>query len=96
MSWRAKKKMMLWSIDRRELLGLGIGWTGLASLPAPLLARGVRGFTHGVASGEPGQANVTLWTRFVASKATTRLRVEVADDPAFRRIAARGEAVAVA
>lgn len=96
MPWRAKKKMMLWSIDRRELLGLGIGGAGLASRPAPLLPRGVRGFTHGVASGEPGQANVTLWTRFVASKATTRLRVEVADDPAFRRIAARGEAVAVA
>lgn len=87
---------MTWALDRRELLGLGLTGAGLASLPTPLLAGGVRGFTHSVASGEPGQASITLWTRYVSPDASTRLRVEVASDPAFRRIVARAETVAAA
>ena len=49
-------------LDRRPLLKGGALGAGL--LAAPLsAASGARGFTHGVASGEPGVDKVMLWTR---------------------------------
>nr|HQA17525.1 alkaline phosphatase [Novosphingobium sp.] len=46
--------------DRRKALKLGLlGLVGLGSAPA--LAQGARGFSHGVASGEPGPDRVLLW-----------------------------------
>ncbi|ABC64568.1 alkaline phosphatase D family protein [Erythrobacter litoralis] len=57
------------ALDRRGLLkGIGLG-AGLVSVP--LSARiGERGFTHGVASGEPGATSVLLWSRYVAEQTT--------------------------
>jgi len=53
------------------------------------------GFTHSVASGDPGQRSVVLWTRYVpATGGDTRLRVEVAEDRGFARIVSRGFAAA--
>lgn len=80
------------TLDRRSLLSGGLFGAGLFAAPGRLLAAG-QGFTHSVASGDPVQTEVTLWTRYV-SPDPARLRVEVADDPRFTRIAGRGEAVA--
>lgn len=62
-------------IDRRDLLGLGMA--GAALLPARALAQ-TRGFTHGVASGEPGQTGMLFWTRYVGA-GDARLTLEVAE-----------------
>jgi alkaline phosphatase D len=80
--------------DRRRFI-LGAGLAGLATLAAPRFAFAAQtsGFTHGVASGDPRQTQVTLWTRYVAASETL-LHVEVADDEAFTRIAQSGEAAA--
>ena len=78
--------------DRRTALKLGA--LGLAGLAAPLGAQtGARGFTHGVASGEPGPTQVLLWTRFVGPD-ESKLGWEVSEDLGFARIAASGEALA--
>lgn len=64
-------------LDRRSLMGIA-AW-GLGALVLPGVARAAqfaRGFTHGVASGEPGPDRVLVWTRYVADGATD-LRVEV-------------------
>ena len=78
--------------DRRTALKLSA--LGLVGLASPLSAQdGARGFTHGVASGEPGPHQVLLWTRHVSSSDTT-LSWEVAEDLGFAHIAASGEALA--
>ena len=83
---------MLHDFDRRALLKLGVAGAGLAALPASLRAQMLpsRGFTHDVASGDPGHDAVLLWTRFVGM-GPAMLRVEVAEEPGFGRIVARGE-----
>ncbi len=78
--------------DRRTALKLSA--LGLVGLASPLSAQdGARGFTHGVASGEPGPHQVLLWTRHVSSDASM-LSWEVAEDLGFAQIAASGEALA--
>src|SRR5579872_1006807 len=51
-------------------------------------------FPEGVASGDPDDHSVILWTRrpYEAGTARARLRVEVARDKAFARVVATGEA----
>lgn len=78
--------------SRRSAMKLGL--LGLAGLSAPLAAcETARGFTHGVASGEPGANRVLLWTRYAAPQ-DTALRFELAEDQAFARIAASGTCTA--
>ena len=77
--------------SRRTALKLAA--LGLAGLSAPLLAHGPRGFTHGVASGEPGGTRVLLWTRFLSDR-ETMLRWEVASDDQFAHIVAHGQILA--
>ena len=75
--------------NRRNALKLGL--LGLAGLGgAPALAQGAKGFTHGVASGEPGPDRVLLWTRYATGQ-DSQLKWEVAEDAEFTRIAAQGE-----
>lgn len=85
-------------LDRRSLvkggaLGLGALWLpGGAAALAQLAA--ARGFTHGVASGEPAQDSVLLWTRFVpAAGAAARITAEVAETEDFARPVAGGTVV---
>lgn len=79
-------------LDRRALLkGSALG-LGLAARPVAAQG-GERGFTHGVASGEPGARRVLLWTRHVGT-ASTRLTFELSDSLDFTRILGGGEAVA--
>lgn len=87
---------MVLNIDRRSLVlgaGLGLGALGLSAgrgLAAEVL--GATGFTHNVASGEPGPDVMLLWTRYVpaTSDNVVRLDVELALDPEFTKVAAGG------
>lgn len=86
--------------NRRQLMA---GTSGLASIA---LMRGFSGianaeqaaatFTHGVASGDPLQDRVILWTRVVPDSLTKRLTVtwQVAGDENFDDIVATGRAYA--
>ncbi|CAM3212534.1 Alkaline phosphatase D [Sphingomonas antarctica] len=55
-------------IDRRAMIQTGMFGLGSLMLPGGRLAAqallGLTGFTHDVASGEPAQDSVLLWTRF--------------------------------
>lgn len=80
--------------DRRSMLAGAIGGA-LLPLAARAFIAPERGFTHGVASGEPRADAMLLWTRFVPSNGSAaRVRVEVAEDASFRRIVAHGAGVA--
>jgi len=81
---------MAFIINRRGLLVGSAAGLALASLPGRAFAQSLTGFTHGVASGDPRQRSVTLWTRYVAS-AATRLRVDIAEDDAFQHIVMTGD-----
>ena len=81
---------MTWTIDRRSLVRGGALGLGALLLPgtsaglAQLMA--ARGFTHGVASGEPGPDSVLLWTRFVPpGGGEARVTAEIAETEDFRR-----------
>ncbi|MFT3978670.1 MAG: alkaline phosphatase D family protein [Sphingomonas bacterium] len=81
-------------ISRRSLLATGTFGLGAFALPGFAGAQNItaaRGFTHSVASGEPGPDEMLLWTRYVpASGDSAELRVEVSDTPDFARVAAAG------
>jgi alkaline phosphatase D len=64
-------------LDRRSLLRGGLLGTGLLAVPLAAQSGG-RGFTHGVASGEPTASSVLLWSRYQADQ-PTMLRWEVKD-----------------
>ena len=79
-------------LDRRTLLRGGLLGAGLAGMPLSA-GTGERGFTSGVASGEPAADSVLLWTRYVGGSATD-LRWEVAETLDFARVVAGGIASA--
>ncbi|MEX6725468.1 alkaline phosphatase D family protein [Parapedomonas caeni] len=85
------------TVDRRKALG------GLAGIAACLTLSGTARaasrdegrFLHGVASGDPLQDRVILWTRVTPDRPdAARLTVEweIATDAAFRHIVGRGQA----
>ncbi|WP_336985399.1 alkaline phosphatase D family protein [Altererythrobacter aquiaggeris] len=77
------------SLDRRSLIGAALVGTAFAAAPLAAQAQ-AKGFTHCVASGEPGANSVLLWTRYVHSGDNASLVYEVADDLAFSRIVSGG------
>ncbi|GFE85987.1 alkaline phosphatase D family protein [Steroidobacter agaridevorans] len=87
---------MTLNIDRRRLVvggALGLGALMLpigSSLASAVL--GAKGFTHSVASGEPGSDSMLLWTRYVPSNGVddVRLDAEVAPDSDFTRVVSGG------
>ena len=95
------------TIARREFLGTvaatgaaltfsPAGVRALRSGPAgkrPLPARGAR-FRQGVASGDPAQRGITLWTRLDQIERAATVELEVAKDPDFRRVVERRRLVA--
>lgn len=86
---------MMLDIDRRSLvLGGGLGLGALLLAPGRGLARliGATGFTHNVASGEPGPDTMLLWTRYVPAPGTdmVRLDAEVSLDPDFTKAISAG------
>ncbi|HEX8574094.1 MAG TPA: alkaline phosphatase D family protein [Allosphingosinicella sp.] len=86
---------MTLSLDRRLLLKAATLGLGALAVPAVAQVTAARGFTHGVASGEPKQGSVMLWTRFVPSPHRSgRLEWQISEAPDFRRIAASAAAFA--
>jgi alkaline phosphatase D len=85
-------------IDRRLLVKTGMFGLGALSLPGGAIAAAqaalTPGFSHGVASGEPGPTSVLLWTRFVATAAESQLEVEIWDGSDMARKVSGGQAIA--
>ncbi|ALL12280.1 alkaline phosphatase D family protein [Caulobacter henricii] len=81
-------------IDRRKALAfLGLGGTAGAgsSVSAQALTphKGAVAFEHGVASGDPGQTRVILWTRVTLkapSGGDVLVELQVASDPDFKTL----------
>ncbi len=75
-------------------LGAALAFGG-SPARAGTIVRGERRdlFPQGVASGDPGPDSVILWTRRPPDRgvASHRLTVEVAGDPAFGKVVARGD-----
>jgi len=86
------------NISRRAALagaaGLGVAaCSGSETLPsfAPRpTAEGV--FKHGVASGDPDQSSIMLWTAITTDTVSGPVRVELAEDPSFEIIRVSAEA----
>ena len=97
-------------LDRRTFLtgtAAGLGSLVILGDPAAALAAGRRRvrraqtplaldgrFAQSVASGQPGQNAITLWTKVDELTRASRLQVEVSPDRDFRRIIARKDVVA--
>lgn len=79
-------------ITRRTTLGSLAAGTAALALPDQTCAASDGPFRHGVASGDPCTSSVVLWTRVTTSGEVTLIG-EVAEDPAFTRIAARTEII---
>lgn len=88
-------------LSRRQLLGLPLSLavplaacaTAPALAPAPAPALG--SFTHGVASGDPDQTSLLLWTRYQAQAGgAVPLHWQVAADPGFTQPLAQGMVLA--
>ncbi|WP_313400626.1 alkaline phosphatase D family protein [Stenotrophomonas sp.] len=82
------------NIDRRRLLiGASLG-LGALLLPAGRVfaaeMQAAKGFTHNVASGEPGPDSLLLWTRYVPADNLDEitLQVELASDRTFASVVA--------
>lgn len=82
-------------LDRRLLLQFGAFGAGALAIPGAAAAIAARGFTHGVASGEPSQNSVLLWTRYVSAR-DTMLHAEVSESPSFERVVDGGSVTASA
>ena len=78
------------NIDRRQLIALGTFGLGALSVPASAGLMHARGFTHNVASGEPSQTSVLLWTRYVGGDGA-KLSVEISADADFTAARLVGE-----
>lgn len=75
---------------RRALLAFGaLGVAPALGASAPAVAEGPR-FEHGVASGDPLQDRVILWTRISGLKSGMEAVWQVARDPAFDRMVTQG------
>ncbi|HEX4874908.1 MAG TPA: PhoD-like phosphatase N-terminal domain-containing protein, partial [Sphingorhabdus sp.] len=89
---------MIAPMDRRLLLKTGAFGLGALSLPggvmAAMQAALTKGFSHGVASGEPSQNSVLLWTRFVSDLTDTKLKAEISETFTFRKIVTGTETIA--
>ena len=80
-------------LDRRQLIALGTAGLAALSLPGAAAAMMAQGFTHGVASGEPGTNSVLLWTRYAAAS-DTMLTAELSATSDFAKIVGGGTVAA--
>ena len=96
-------------MNRRELIQKTLAGFGALSLPISLTACGDDAdsntqpttqvqFLHGVASGDPLQTQVIIWTRVTPTDRSARLEVlwEVAKDADFKHITATGKVLTTA
>ncbi|MEH6756975.1 MAG: alkaline phosphatase D family protein [Parasphingorhabdus sp.] len=83
------------SLNRRQLIQLGTFGLGAMSASASTAIARTGGFTHGVASGEPRQDSVLLWTRHVGN-GDTKLVAEMSQNADFSSAKTVGEVIASA
>jgi alkaline phosphatase D len=76
------------NMSRRGLFGIAGASAALAASPAIARSFG-SGFTHNVASGEPGADTILLWTRYVGD-AAARLQWQISQSEDFTRPIAEG------
>src|SRR5262245_58403996 len=82
-------------IETALSLGASLAWRSASPHDSKISWRERRDlYPQGVASGDPHPDSVILWTRRPPSQAgeAERLTVEIADDPAFRRVVASARA----
>jgi alkaline phosphatase D len=94
------------NFDRRRFLtgaAAGAGALALGADPSAAAARsryagfpraGEVAFSQGVASGQPSCRGITLWTRAAGLDRDSRLELEVARDPGFRKVVVRRDVLA--
>lgn len=80
-------------IDRRAFVLTGTLGLGAYAIPGFAQVPAADGFTHNVASGEPGPDSVLLWTRYAGKGDSAKLKVEVSESADFAKIVAGGEAI---
>lgn len=92
-------------LGRRHVVRLASAGLGFGLLPSTAWGQGSRLFALGVASGDPEDRAVTLWTRLAPdplipgggmSPATKSVCYEVALDPAMQSVVRRGRVLALA
>jgi len=84
----------LWQeIGRRQLIGIGTAGLAALALPGTAAAMMAQGFTHGVASGEPGPNSILLWTRYAAAS-DSALTAEISESTDFAHIVGGGNVTA--
>ncbi len=87
----------MFALDRRSFLltgSLGLGAFAVPGFAQTPNVTNARGFTHAVASGEPGSDSMLLWTRYVpASGDSAELRVELSESPDFAKVVATGSQI---
>ncbi|MFZ4687604.1 MAG: alkaline phosphatase D family protein [Polymorphobacter sp.] len=82
-------------LDRRAFFTASAAGLLLPARPALAGLWADKGFTHGVASGDPQADSIKLWTRYAAADGRDAvLKVEVATDAGIGNIIARAETVA--
>lgn len=82
-------------LDRRAFFTASAAGLLLPARPALAGLWADKGFTHGVASGDPGPTSIKLWTRYAAADGRDAvLKVEIATDAGMGNIIARSEATA--
>jgi alkaline phosphatase D len=86
------------TIDRRSLVKGGAFGLGALLMPGGSAAiaqiMAARGFTHSVASGEPSQDSILLWTRYVPSSGdSAHVTAELSETPDFARPIAGGSVI---
>ncbi|MBY0583822.1 MAG: alkaline phosphatase D family protein [Sphingomonas sp.] len=84
-------------IDRRSFMltgSLGLGAFAIPGFAQTMTMADARGFTHCVASGEPGADSMLLWTRYVpASGDSVHLRAEISPTADFAKVVSGGQQV---
>jgi alkaline phosphatase D len=83
-------------IDRRSLLltgGIGLTAFAIPGFASAMTVADLTGFTHSVASGEPGPDTMLLWTRYVGAGSAAKLKAEISETADFARIVSGGEAI---
>src|SRR5438445_9184353 len=82
-------------IEMAASFGASLAWRSADARDSKIVWRERRDlYPQGVASGDPHSDSVILWTRRPPSQGSEarKLTVEIADDPAFRRVVAHAQA----